>query len=264
MKFSSDAFAEIDEVVGKYRPLLQSLNFRELSKDKVYTPVQKFRNIHLSRCVIVTMGESLPDDTDGYFMFLNDKKRNLFILTIKINDKFFADNILETQSNRKLVGVHEFIHCVAIMLCLSKMADNPNPLLARLEEKIKNKVEMYSQDTFSELLNSVLNDSFKFSSSPTPTDSHFRIGDEDFRGDYADLYANFLFPYSLFIERLGQPLLEYMKSDEKALAIAHVYEELERLVSDKAIVPEIAGSQFANFLQRFVYENPANKIKNSL
>lgn len=264
MKFSSDAFAEIDEVVGKYRPLLQALKFRELSKNRSYTPVQKFRNIHLSRCVIVTMGDSLPDDTDGYFMFLNDRKRNLFILTIKINDKFFADNMLKTQSDRKLVGVHEFIHCVAIMLCLSKMADNPNPLLASLEEKVRDKVEMYSQDTFSELLNSVLKDSFKFSSSPTPTDSHFRIGDEDFKGDYADLYANFLFPYSLFIERLENPLLEYIKADKKELASGKIFEELTKLVADKAIVPEIAGSQFANFLQRFVYENPVNKIKNSL
>lgn len=118
MKSLYNFFSEIDSVVNKYRPLLQTLDLQHLSEDLNCITLQKFRTLFLPRCLIVTQRQNISGDCDGYFTFINDKKHDLFILSIVINDKLFLDDSLENRIKRKTVGVHEFVHCVAVMICV--------------------------------------------------------------------------------------------------------------------------------------------------
>lgn len=139
-------------------------------------------------------------------------------------------------------------------------------MLDELEEKIHEKINVYTQDSFSTLLNSLLESKPLFDNVPSVTDSHFRIGFEDSSADYADLYENFLFSYSLFLEWFEAILVDYIKEtdiEKKSELAANMIDMLQPLLESKALVHDFAVKQFSVFLQRYFFENPTEKVSRS-
>lgn len=74
---------------------------------------------------------------------------------------------------------------------------------------------------------------------------------EDFDGDYAELYVNFLFSYELFLEELGEEgireLRELLKEPDSKL-ITFCSKLVEKIVNEKALDTGFVVARMITFL----------------
>lgn len=269
MSLKNDNQELIDSAVKKYRPLLKALHIQGIRENPTVTKTDSIRSLFFSRCIIVTQQQETRDGQAGYFTFVNDTKNNLKILSIVLNKKLFKDEELETRIQRKAVGVHEFVHCVAVLMALSRLSDNPNPLIDELGELLNTKVESIDTDhSFVEIYQALSGKDETSKITRNLTNKHFELENhfDAFDGDYVDLYFSFLFSYDLFLETFEDNIKIWATADEikKPEVSKLITETFNELVERKALYSDFAVEQFNSFVTRYFFEHPMKSFERSV
>jgi hypothetical protein len=197
---------DTNNVVDLLRPLLRDLHVQSLTLNPVAVKAAKYRRLivaHLDRCIIVARQTNFSDDTKGCLSFSYEKKHNIFLFVINVDAHLFQDDDLESKIARKAVAVHEFVHCASALLLLSCL--RPENFIERTKTIIARKVKLTTSDQFNALLDALkqIDTNNTALTSELLTDEHFRIGnDDEFTGNYGDLYLNFLLSYQLLQETM--------------------------------------------------------------
>lgn len=247
----------VDWAVETFRPLLQSLHLQQVGVCPTVVKAADFRSLvvkGMGRCVIAVQRQKISEERCGYCVFIHEPKRNLFVLSIVINEIFFAEENLPLRIQRKALGIHEFVHCVAIMMSLSLLGTGPNPLIDRLKKILSEKLTVTSSEDFTALLNALeaISIDAEFQKTLPFNDKHFRTGFEDFPDDYADL--NFLFSYKLLQETIdikGHDTFKRIiigKDTEKLIQFLN--DVISEISDTKALEKEFVFRRFVYFLPR--------------
>lgn len=232
-----------------FRPLLRDLHL-QLLQDRIYlrTSNKKYGLIkyHMERCVIVALRYKFSNENDkGVFVWTYDKKRNIFILYIIINDNLYNSNMShEDCVKRKLVTTHEFTHCTAAMLSLSGMYSEQ--LIESLQKSMRKNVDVIQSVDIDSVMSEFKKEISDGSKSVKTDlsfrkfdDEHFRTGYEGFEGSYYDLNSNLLFSKQLFEEYFGKQtqlaFKEYIKQGSSQEAVALLKTASETVINDKCL-----------------------------
>lgn len=259
----SNSNRNVEWAVETFRPLLQALKLQYVGTKPTIVNASDFRNLivkGMGRCVLAVQRQKISDGQKGYCVFIHNKELNIYILSIVIDEKFFSDDSHENRVQRKALGIHEFVHCVAIMMSVSLLGTGPNPLIERLKQILSEKLSVTTSEDFTALLKA-LGEISADAEPPKITmfnDKHFRTGFEDFPDDYADLYLNFLFSYKLLREIIDDQRLETFKhlilAKEAEQLTKFLNEILTEIVEVKALEKEFVYQRFLFFLQRLSIE----------
>ncbi|MDE5614796.1 MAG: hypothetical protein K2I74_09150 [Treponemataceae bacterium] len=253
----------VEWAVDTFRPLLQELHVQNINSTPIIVKTTDKRNFiikGMGRCIIGIQRQSLNDGQKGYCAFIHHKELNLFILSIVIDESLFLSDAFDLRVQRKALAIHEFVHCVAIMLSLSLLGSGPNPLIESLKKILSERLTVTTSDDFNQLLRALgtLSETKDYKRLPLFNDKHFRTGFEDFPDDYADLYLNFLFSYKLLREVVDSDKLETFKSLIISKASVHLIDFLNDVISEitetKALEKEFVVQRFLYFLPRLSEE----------
>lgn len=191
----------IEWAVKVFRPLLKDLSISTLSNTENFRQIltagyKEFIRHHMDNCVVLVCRHNLTkEEYQGIFVLQYNREENFYALYIILNDNLFAP---EKKVIRKAVSIHEYVHCVAAMLALSRL--ETAKLINRLHKKITERIHALTVIDANNILND-LKKSKDIQSLDTFDDKHFRIEWEDFQASYADLYRNLLLSYELFCEK---------------------------------------------------------------
>lgn len=246
--------------VETFRPLLKSLRLQYLPELPVVVKAKDFRNLiikGMGRCVIGVQRQEITDGQDGYCTFIHDKKRDIFFISIVINERFFADDSLKARTERKALGIHEFVHCVAIMMSVSSLGSGPNPLIERLKEILREQLSVTTSADFTQLLNALGAIQGNMTpAAPLCNDKHFRTEFEDFPDDYAELYLSFLFSFNLLLEEIDKhdknSFKESIKNEDTDGITVFLNEVIDGLVTDKALDRNLVIQRLCGFLPQLI------------
>ena len=249
--------------VDLFRPLIQKLRLQESAQSPVLVKVSDFRNLvikGMGRCLIFLQQRPLADHnppSKGYFVFVHHKEENLYILSIVIDSNLYRDESLESKVARKAVGVHEFCHCVAAMLSLAEVSSGSS-VFEKLQDRLREKVTKTSSSDFINLMAafSNLGKNSDYLSQSFP-DSHFRLGFEDFTGDYSELYINFLLPYSLVKETVRDERLAGLKASlhNQENLVQLLIQLIDDLSRQKALDKRFVVNRLQALLPRLLLES---------
>lgn len=238
-----------DWAFSLFRPILQDLHLQDLNqKNYVRTSMKKYGLIkhNMERCVIVALRYSFTDPNDkGVFVWTYDKKRDFYVLYIIINDNLYnKDMSHEGCVKRKIVTTHEFTHCTAAMLSLSKMKSSE--LVTSLQKSMRKNVDVIQSVDIDSVM-SEFSKELDEDSKPNKTelsfrkfdDDHFRTGYEGFEGSYYDLNTNFLFSKQLFEEffdnKQRQTFKECIKQGKLQEAVGLIKISAETVINKKKL-----------------------------
>lgn len=251
----------IDNAIKKYRPLLKALDIQHINKTLRYIETRTVKSLYFSRCIIVTKQKKMKGNHLGFCSFSYNEKNRIYILTIALNENLFIDENIDTRIKRKLTGVHEFTHCVATLMALSRFSED-SKFKKDLNEALQNSLSHIDIDKsiFEVCRNFDSDDEYTRKEGPLKN-SHFQLkeGYDAFDGDYVDLFFNFLFSYELFLETFQSSLEQwaYEKDEEiKKEILESILDIFNSFIVNKALEKDFAKEQFRDFLRRFFIENP--------
>jgi hypothetical protein len=201
----------------------------------------------MSRCVIAARQTTFLDDTKGCLSFSYNKAHDVFLFVINVNNKLFQKDSHDVKVTRKAVAVHEFVHCVSALLLLSCL--RPQAFIERAKAIIIKKVQLTTSREFNALL-LALRALGKNGINQQPellTDEHFRIAKEDdFIGNYGDLYINFLLSY-----RLLRETIEAVKYSNPGILFTELLPAVHReLVEKKALQRDFVLGRIKTFVPK--------------
>ena len=259
----SNSNRNVEWAVETFRPLLQALRLQYIGTKPTYVKAADFRNLivkGMGRCVIAVQRQKIADGQKGYCVFIHNEELNLYILSIVVDETLFSDDSHDNRVQRKALGIHEFVHCVAIMMSVSLLGTGPNPLIERLKQILSEKLTVTTSEDFTALLKAL--GAISADTEPPKismfNDKHFRTGFEDFPDDYADLYLNFLFSYKLLKEIIDPQRIETFKQLIFAKDSEHLIQFLNDILSEivevKALEKEFVYQRFLSFLPRLSTE----------
>lgn len=203
-----------------FRPLMKQLKLQSLDSScprKILTSTEKnmFR-LHMDRCMIVACRWKFSDSRQGVSIWRYNKNSDVHVLYIFVNDALFDNEVEKLKILRKIVTTHEFTHCVAYILTISRIA---NSLITEREiERLRKNTHILTKSDIQMILGDILKSPQQFTEKEFLAfpDEHFRTGDEDFQSSYSDLYRNFLLSYELFREFFDDSkMLEFIKATDK-------------------------------------------------
>lgn len=255
----SNSNRNVEWAVETFRPLLKALKLQYIGTKPTYVKAADFRNLivkGMGRCIIAVQRQKIADGQKGYCVFIHNKELDLYILSIVIDESLFSDDSHDNRVQRKALGIHEFVHCVAIMMSVSLLGTGPNPLIERLKQILSEKLTVTTSEDFTALLQAL--GSIATDSEPPKismfNDKHFRTTFEDFPDDYADLYLNFLFSYKLLREIIDDEKIETFKqliiAKESVRLAQFLNDILTELIEVKALEKEFVRQRFSYFLPR--------------
>jgi hypothetical protein len=240
---------DTENVVELLRPLLKDLHVQDLRHEPITARASKYRNLVVAgmrRCIIAARKAEITDDTRGFLTFSYNKEKNVFLFIINVNKNLFEKNDHESKVRRKAVAVHEFTHCAAFLLLLSCL--RPEVFIEKTRGIINQKVKLTTSSEFNSLLSSLRKlgkNGVSTQQTELLTDWHFRIAvDDGFRGNYGDLYLNFLLSYQLLKETIEaikykNPNIEF----EELLPAVH-----KELVEKKALQRDFVFGRIRTFI----------------
>lgn len=191
----------LEWAVKTFRPLLKDLEIPKLKAkyNQILTSEYKiFNKYNMSNCVIiVSQYKFSKPEYKGVFVWQYSKEEDFYALYIVLNSNLF-ENTQAIKIVRKAVSTHEFVHCVAALMTLSRL--KTQALIENLHNRMKKKFHALTdndvENIFKDLKKSLKD--IKATQIETFPDEHFRVGGEDFIDSYSDLYRNLLLSYELF------------------------------------------------------------------
>lgn len=252
-----------------FRPLLKDLHLQSLeNRTYIRTSQKKYGLVrhNMGRCVIVALRYKFSNKNDkGVFVWTYDKKHDFYILYIVINDNLYKGGIShEDCVKRKIVTTHEFTHCSAAMLSLSRIATLQ--LIESLQKSMRKNVDVIQSVDIDSVM-SEFKKEIKSKSKAEKSDlsfrkfddEHFRTGYEGFEGSYYDLNTNLLFSKQLFEEffdkQSRQDFKECIKNKEPAEAVALLTEAAETVINEKSLDRRFVVNRIqTDFLPQYLAE----------
>lgn len=225
----------------------------------------------MAKCVIVAMRFHFTNPNDkGVFVWTFDKKRDFYVLYLIINDNLYSDSMKhEDCVKRKIVTTHEFTHCTAAMLSLSKIESEQ--LVASLQKSMRKSVDVIQSVDVDVVMNEFSKEMTADSSDKAELsfrkfdDEHFRTGYEDFEGSYYDLNTNYLLSKQLFDEYFSkqnrQKFNEYIKKEEPAQAVALLKNAAEQVINEKNLDKKFVLNRIANVFMPLYLNDAAKFVK---
>ncbi len=208
MSSSNTQDKTIPWAISLFRPVLQGLGIRTLQSEKQLL-LSQFRELHrysMERCVVIVKRFKFNKPSyNGLFIWRYDEEHNFYALYILLNDNMYSDEEHTSCVKRKLVAVHEFIHCIASLLTFSRI--KTKLLINSRKEKMLKTVHAIESADIDNLLKELRLDlKDKKDTLEIFPDNHFRTYDEDFLPSYSDLYQQMLMSDAL--------IKEYFSKDE--------------------------------------------------
>jgi hypothetical protein len=246
----------MENVISLFRPILKDLKVQYISGNPTVVKASDYRDLivaGMSRCIIVARQTTFTDDTKGCLSFSYDKDHNIFLFVINVDHNFFDNDSEALRILRKTVAVHEFVHCTAAMLLLSR--SRPDVFIQRTQRTISEKVTLTTSMGFTSLLEA-LGMVGSNSNIPKPellTDEHFRISNEDeFIGHYGDLYINFLLSYQLLHETIMAAKIQHSNQNMQFVDLILIVHR--ELAEKKALDRNFVLGRIRTFLPNIVAE----------
>lgn len=222
----------VDWAVNLFRPLLKDLRIQELKDQSIIFTAnyRAFQKYHMDSCIVIVKRYKFSKPNyKGVFIWQYNTRNEIFALYIILNENMYDTTDVKNEIFRKAVSTHEFTHCVAALLTLSRL--KTKVLIENQQKKLAKRFHAMEESDMGNLMadisNSMLQPNMeRFLFFP---DMHFRTGDEDFSQKYSELYRNLLLSYGLFKEYF---------TDEITTRLKELFKdgndiEFERLVAEK-------------------------------
>lgn len=193
---SSNLYREdAKEAVRLFRPVLQELKVRnETGHRPVFlAEFDQLAFLNLDECSIqFAVGDI---DSAGIFI-IKYTDQGLLRAYIILNRRLYANQDEEMKKIRKIAGVHEFVHFLAItyVATVTKRTALRSMLLQRLQYNIE---KLWGPNLL-DLYYALSGRPRTGYAPPELTDSHFRLGYEGQTVDYEVLFLHFMFSRELF------------------------------------------------------------------
>jgi hypothetical protein len=234
------------------RPVLQQLRVQELKRTPTIVRAsvrQELIVAGMEKWVIIARRCSFKDDTKGFAEVIYSKTHKLFFLMIFVDDNLFTNDNYDHRKQRKMVGVHEFVHGSAHMFLESFLKSER--YIELMDKSIIAKMKMTTSDDFIEMLQAIGKLGTKDGSKHEVfTDDHFRLLGKNlmdgYDGNYAELYTELMLSYQLVSETMTALKLQHEEvginiSDLLTLAI-------NELIQRKALDMEFVLGRIKLFL----------------
>lgn len=226
-----------------FRPILKDLHLQSFDNNSyLRTSLKKYGLVkhNMARCVIVPVRYKFTNPNyKGVFVWTYNKKKDMYILYIVINENLYGDNLKHEECvKRKLITTHEFTHCTAAMLSLSGIVSEQ--LIESLQKNMRKNVDVIQSVDVDGIMSEYTKEVKDVSVSDKTDlsirkfdDDHFRTGYENFTGSYYDLNTDYLFSRQLFEEyfdknkmQLFKDLIKQGANTEAATLLARATEDV--------------------------------------
>ena len=244
------------EAVRLFRPVLQELKIRnETGHSPVFLAAfDQLAFLNLDECSIqFAVGDI---DSAGIFI-MKYTSQGLLRAYIILNRQLYNSQDVEMKKIRKIAGVHEFIHFMAIVYVttVNRRSSLPSLYLQRLQHT----VERLWGPNLLYLYNALSGRPTAGYEPPELTDSHFRLGYEGQTVDYEVLFLHFMFSRELFETYFDAEKQERFKNmytaGQTENAVQLLLETLNTAATEKDVPINTARNQL--FQWAHVYMRPA-------
>jgi hypothetical protein len=188
------------------RPLLDLIDFANLnlnterfcSYNRLAQYVPSLTGV---KCRIVFTLQEDKMDNLGYSYFHYSRQNNSYSLVVRFNKHLFeGEQKFNTPLWRKIIGKHEFLHCVSALLCIPDLSDDKIRGASIKEYSTKMTLEILSIAKICEVEHN--HHGRAMDAYPEPTiffsDDHFRLSRDKSPLKYQNLYDRFLLSVSTF------------------------------------------------------------------
>lgn len=244
----------VEWAVSLFRPLLKDLHIQDLHNSIIIDTARYplLCRHHMDKCIIVVVRHKFTKaDRLGVFCWQYDKETDLFALYMVLNETLFENNDTSHLIERKATTTHEYTHCVAAILSVSRLSTPV--LIERQKEKLAKKFHALNENDIKDIMSDIVFSAQNGDVNKTRVfdDNHFRTGDEDFPDDYCRLYRHLLFSYALFKEYCDENVLFDMidavadkNTDRSNNLFISVLNALSMIIAEKHLDKSFALAQF--------------------
>lgn len=269
-KKSNQNIKAVNEIIEKTSPKEKSINtnnntvdFSKLKTDikyatECFTPILKRLRNDFGEPVFLSEYFAEPELSNWILFTISEELEYKEILSTLVykNESFIFYNILNNNliKNGKLTGIgkiaitHEFCHFIAYLINFAGMGKEA--LKNRTKEILTHKLNMLQSKELLNIYNILSNNTIlnKDINQYYFPDSHFRLGFDNVKYNYNELFQELLFPVSEFKEyfddRKYEQFLLLLREDRKKEAMDILFYCIKEL-SNKTDLPE-------NFLNNYV------------
>jgi len=246
------------EAVRLFRPVLQALKIRnETGHPPVFLAAfDQLAFLNLDECSI----QFAVGDIDSMGIFImRYTPQGLLRAYIILNRQLFISQSSEMKKIRKIAGVHEFIHFLAIVYVATVNRRSSLPSLYL--ERRRHTIEKLWGPNLLELYNALSGKPKAGYEPPELTDSHFRLGYEGKTVDYEVLFLHFMFSRELFETYFDAEKQERFKNmytaGQTENAVQLLLETLNTAAAEKDVPFNTARNQLLQWAH--IYMRPARE-----
>jgi hypothetical protein len=237
----------VKEAVRLFRPVLKSLKIRSAPKHPIvfFAAFDELAHLCLNTCSIQVIVTEM--DTQGMFLMRYTEQGSLRAF-IFLNKMLYENPKRQMKELRKIAGVHEFVHFLARVYAITttNTPELRKKIINELVSNLQYKVNKLPGSELLALYNRLINQ-FSGENVPEFTDAHFRLGYEGQTPNYDVLFQHLMFSrelYEEYFDNIHQSLFkDYMKRQEKDLAMILILDAMGRAAEDKDVPLSIAASQ---------------------
>jgi hypothetical protein len=241
--------SDIKEAVKIFRPVLQALKIRNETDHPAvfFANFDELNHLNLDECSVQVLVADI--ETSGMFA-VKYTNQGLLRAYIILSCKLYGNSETARKELRKIAGVHEFVHFLAIVYVatVTGTASLRSRLLERLQRTVKklpgaNLLTLYT----------ALTSKVEIEEPPAElTDSHFRLGYEGSTPDYELLFLHFMFSRELFetyfdVEKQIQ-FKNFIVAGNNDSAIQLLVTALNKAAKDKDVPVAMALSQLLDWV----------------
>jgi len=227
------------------RPVLKQLRVQELTREPRIVRASEHSGLisaGLERWVIIAQQITFQDGERGCITVAFDKARNLFLMSICIDEHLYIDDSLELRTQRKMIAVHEFVHGSAHMFTSSFLS--PRNYIDIINQSMNSKVKMTTSEEFDAILLVIRQPNAKGVISLP--DGHYRLVVDGFGGNYSELFTNLLLSYQLVCE-----VMMSVKQQYPNLSFSeYLRRTINELIENKALDSQFVFGRIRSFVPR--------------
>lgn len=182
----------IEWVVYLFHPIFEAVNVCSLNSGEErcisLSDYPLYIRYGLERCVLFVRYAPLPKEQHGLCITSYRKQEDIFLFQIVLNQELSNKNL---YIKRKYTFIHESLHVIAVLLSLRQIRSAE--LKRQLNEKLKNKVTLLTEDTLTKLIDGITQWNLGHNDQILQDfDTHYRLGWEDFPASYFSLFEELM------------------------------------------------------------------------
>jgi hypothetical protein len=245
--------SDVEEAVRIFRPVLQGLKIRNENGHPIvyFAQFDGLRHLHLDECSVKVQVENI--DTFGVFV-IKYTQTGLLRAYIILSRKLYNNSTKTMKEVRKIAGVHEFVHFIAVVYVATVI--ETEPLRSKLLERLQHTVKKLPGPDLLVLYNALTGEAQTKLPPVELTDSHFRLGYEGPTPDYNLLFLHFMFSKKLFEEYFNTEkqtrFRQLIDDDDNIAASLLLVEVLEEAARDKSVPLKTAISQVLGWTHIYI------------